>query len=155
MAYKEGVAELLDKISKLESRDDRIAALRAQHNIALETIIDLCFNPHIKWALPPGEPPFKLQPKESDNQAVLFANLRKFGIFIESGPYPTMKQFNREIQFVNFLESLDPDDAKLVVSVKDKIMPYKGITKKMFNRAWPALAATWEIEGEAEVETDE
>jgi len=54
-----------------------------------------------------------------------------------------MSPHKREVQFVNFLESLDPDDAKLVISIKDKTMPYKGITRKLFEEAWPALASTW------------
>lgn len=145
MAVKEGVAEILDRVSKLKTKQEKIAILRRDHNVALENIVDLCFNPKLKFALPPGEPPYKPQPKEADCQATLFANLRKFGIFLENGPYPNMRQFQREVQFVQFLESLDPDDAKLVVAIKDKKMPYKGITRKLFEEAWPALASTWEV----------
>jgi len=143
MAYKEGVAEILERISKISSRADKIAALRRDHNSALENIVDICFNPNLKFALPEGDPPYTPQPKESDCQSVLYANQRKFGIFLESGPYPHMKQLQREVQFVNFLETLDPDDAKLLLSVKEGKMPYKGITKKLFEEAWPALASTW------------
>jgi hypothetical protein len=143
MAVKEGVAELLERVSKLKTKKERIDVLRRDHNIALENIVDLCFNPKIKFVLPEGEPPYKPQPKASDCQATLFANLRKLGIFIENGPYPTMKQLNREVQFIQFLESLDPDDAKLLISIKDKKMPYRGINRKLFEEAWPALASTW------------
>ena len=64
------------------------------------------------------------------------------------GPYPNMRPLQRETQFVQFLESLDPDDAKLVVSIKDKKMPYKGITKGLFEEAWPALASTWVVQSD-------
>ena len=67
-------------------------------------------------------------------------------IFIDKGPYPNMRPLQRETQFVQFLEALDPDDAKLVVSIKDKKMPYKGITKGLFEEAWPALASTWVVQ---------
>ena len=147
MAYKEGVAEILDRVSKLKTKKEKIEALRTSHNLTLENVIDLCFNPNLKFNLPAGEPPYKPQPKEADCQATLYANLRKFGIFLESGPYPNMRPIQRESQFVQFLESLDPDDAKLVVSIKDKKMPYKGITRKLFEEAWPALASTWKENG--------
>jgi len=143
--YKEGVAEILDKVSKLKTKKEKIEALRNWHNIGLENVVDLCFNPNLKFVLPEGEPPYKPQPKEADCQATLYANLRKFGIFLESGPYPNMRPFQRESQFVQFLESLDPDDAKLVISVKDKKMPYKGINRKLFEEAWPSLASTWTV----------
>ena len=143
MAYKEGVAEALTRISKIKSRKEQIAALRSDHSIAMENVVDICFNPQVNFDLPEGAPPYKPQPKESDCQAVLYANLRKFGIFMKNGPYPNMKPLQREVQFVQFLETLDPDDAKLVLSIKDKKMPYKGITRKLFEEAWPALASTW------------
>ena len=141
--YKEGVAEALSRISKIRSRNDKVAALRSDHSMAMENVVDICFNPDIKFDLPEGEPPYTPQPKESDCQSVLYANLRKFGIFMKNGPYPNMKPLQREVQFVQFLETLDPDDAKLVLSIKDKKMPYKGITRKLFEEAWPALASTW------------
>ena len=143
MAYKEGVAEALTRISKIKSRKEQVAALRSDHSIAMENVVDICFNPRVNFDLPEGSPPYKPQPKESDCQAVLYANLRKFGIFMKNGPYPHMKPLQREVQFVQFLETLDPDDAKLVLSIKDKKMPYKGITRKLFEEAWPALASTW------------
>ena len=146
MAYKEGVAEILDRISKLKTKKQRVAAMRKDHNIALENVVDLCFNPNIKFVLPTGTPPYKPQPKEADCQATLYANLRKFGIFIDKGPYPNMRPLQRETQFDQFLEALDPDDAKLVISIKDKKMPYKGITKGLFEEAWPALASTWVVQ---------
>ena len=50
----------------------------------------------------------------------------------------------RETQFVDFLESIDTDDAKLILYIKDKRkLPYSRITKKLFEDAWPALASTW------------
>jgi len=143
MAYKEGIAEILDRISKLKTKEEKITALRRDHSIVLENIIDLCFNPRLKFVLPTGEPPYKPQPKEADCQATLYANLRKFGVFLETGPYPNMRPYKRESQFVQFLESLDPDDAKLVIAIKDKKLPYKGMNRKLFEEAWPALASTW------------
>ena len=64
--YKEGVAEILDRISKLKTKKEKVEALRRDHNIALENVIDICFNPNLKFALPPGEPPYKPQPKDKD-----------------------------------------------------------------------------------------
>ena len=147
MAYKEDVAEILERVSKIGSRNEKIAVLRKDHNTTLESIVDLCFNPNIEFVLPEGAPPYKAAAKEMDYQSTLYANMRKFGIFINNGPYPDMQSMQRETQFVQFLESLDPDDAKLVIAIKDKKMPYKGITKKLFEEAWPALASTWVANG--------
>jgi len=142
---KEGIAEILNRISKLKTKEEKIIALRRDHNIVLENIIDICFNPNIVFDLPEGAPAYKPQPKAADHQATLYANLRKFGVFLKNGPYPTMKKLQREIQFIQFLESLDPDDAILVLAIKDKKMPYKGITRKLLEEAWPSLASSWKL----------
>ena len=47
--YKEGVAEALSRISKIRSRNDKIATLRSDHSMAMENIVDICFNPDIKF----------------------------------------------------------------------------------------------------------
>ncbi len=143
MAYKEGIAELLKRVSEEKSRKEQVAILRRDHNLVLENIIDICFNPNLKWLLPPGKPPYTPQPKEQDLQGNLYNQTRKFGVFLASGPYPQMKPMQRETQFIQFLESLDPDDAELICSIKDKKMPFKGVTRKLFEEAWPALASSW------------
>tara|TARA_R110000796_G_scaffold56071_2_gene130271 strand:- start:583 stop:1035 length:453 start_codon:yes stop_codon:yes gene_type:complete len=141
--YKKSISELLTEVSKLPGRKDKIDMLCREHSIVLENLIDLCFNPNLKFLLPEGAPPYTPATKAQGFEMMLYANIRKFGVFLESGPYPTMTPHKREVQFVEFLETLDPDDALLVISVKDKKMPYKGITRKLFEEAWPALASTW------------
>lgn len=143
MAVREGVAETLKRISEMKNRKDKIIALRTDHNIAMQAIIDLCFNPKHKFLLPEGPAPYKPAPKEGDYQSILMSNLRKLKIFYNSGKYDNLNQAKREALFIEFLETLDPDDAELLVNVKDKKMPYKGITRKLFEEAWPALASTW------------
>ena len=147
MAYKEGVAEILERVSKIKSRKEQVATLRRDHNIALETIVDLCFNENLKFKLPDTDPPYKPQVKEADMQSQLYnkSQLRKFAIFLKGVPeYRHLPKIKRENIFIQLLETLDPDDAKLVLSVKNKKMPYKGITRKLFEEAWPALASSWD-----------
>jgi hypothetical protein len=41
--------------------------------------------------------------------------------------------------FIQFLETIDKDDAKLMIAVKDKKIPFKGITSNMVKKAFPDL----------------
>ena len=41
--------------------------------------------------------------------------------------------------FINMLEALDPDDAKLLLSIKSKVMPYEGITRELVKEVFPNL----------------
>ena len=45
----------------------------------------------------------------------------------------------REMLFIEFIESLDPDDAKLILSIKNKKMPWKAISKHVAKKAFPEL----------------
>ena len=133
---KEGIAESLARIDKIPGRQD--------HSIGMENIVDLCFNENITWLLPEGVPTYKKQVKEMDLQHVLYSQIRKLGIFINTGNYDNMNPLKREVQFIDFLESIDTDDAKLILHIKDKRkLPYSRITRKLFEDAWPALASTW------------
>ena len=44
---KEGIAESLARIDKIPGRLERIDALRQDHSIGMENIVDLCFNENI------------------------------------------------------------------------------------------------------------
>ena len=41
--------------------------------------------------------------------------------------------------FVELLERLDPNDAKLIIAVKDKKLSYKGLSYKLVKDTWPDL----------------
>ena len=57
--------------------------------------------------------------------------------FIESLS-PNIQQLKRESLFIEFLERLDPKDAKLVLQMKDK-KPIKGITVQHVVEALPDI----------------
>jgi hypothetical protein len=50
-----------------------------------------------------------------------------------------MKPLKREGLFLNLLESLNPEEAELLIAAKDKKMKSKGITKRLVNDTFPGL----------------
>ena len=69
---------------------------------------------------------------------MLYSVVRKLYLFIEGGN-PNLTKMKREQLFINLLESIDKDDAELLVSIKDKKMPYKLITRKFVEKVYPGL----------------
>ena len=57
------------------------------------------------------------------------------------GPYPNLKQVKREQMFIELLENVAPADAKMLCAIKDKKLPFKGITEDMVREAFPGLLA--------------
>lgn len=140
----EGVAETLQRISKLKTKADRINELsKFQDNFPIKAIVDMVYNPRIEFLLPESDPPFKMLEKEQDAQNVLKREVRKMIYFINTDQGKSLRPFKREQIFIEMLESLDPDDAKLVLSVKNKKLPYKGITKDVVAKAFPGIDNNW------------
>jgi hypothetical protein len=132
------ISEILALCAKQTSTKDKIDVLQRNDCIPLRVILSYALNPNVKWLLPTGTPPYK--PSEFlDQQGNLYRNIRKINLFVEGGDHPDMHTIKRETLFIQFLEGLDPEDAKLICSVKDKRIPYKGITANLVNNAFPGL----------------
>jgi hypothetical protein len=57
----------------------------------------------------------------------------------------------RESMFVQLLERVDPEDAKLLIAVKDQNLSYKGLSYKLVRDVWPDLLPEVEEIEDAEV----
>ena len=138
-----GMAEMLKDIAKKKAKKDKIALLQqARKTPHLFAFLKYVFKDSIMWDLPEGAPPYKKQPQESDLQHMFYSEFRRLKIFMK-GEYPQMKPVKRETLFIEFLESLDPDDAELVIAMKDKKLPFKGLTKKTVCEAFGKDTVGW------------
>jgi hypothetical protein len=134
---KLGVAEILEKTSGMTSRSDRIRMLQENNSVALQTVLRGAFDPTIKWLLPEGDPPYK--PNDLvDQEHIFYHECRKMYLFIEGGN-PDLKQLRREALFVQLLETVSAKDAKVLLAIKDKHLPYPGITPDIIQEAFPGL----------------
>tara|TARA_R110000868_G_scaffold165911_1_gene399563 strand:- start:1603 stop:2013 length:411 start_codon:yes stop_codon:yes gene_type:complete len=134
---KLSISEILKKADEIDESAARIEFIRKERSTALETVLQYCYHPSVKWLLPKGPAPFK--PSEyPDAHGMLYSEARKLYLFIEGGNNNLTKT-KREQIFINMLESIDKDDAALLVSIKDGVMPYRRITKKFVEKAFPGL----------------
>ena len=134
---KLGLAEILKKASQFYNKQYRINYLYKNDSHALRAVLKYAYDPKVKFLLPEGAPPYK--PNDlPDLQSVLYSELRKLYLFIEGGN-DNLSGRRREYLFIQFLENLDKEDADLIISVKDKKIPYKGITKKFVEELYPGL----------------
>jgi hypothetical protein len=59
-------------------------------------------------------------------------------LFVEGGN-PNLTNLRRETLFIQLLESVDPNDAKLLLAMKDKKSAFSGINKTIVRQAFPDL----------------
>lgn len=134
---KLGIAEILSNANDISDPKKRREYVINNDSVALRTILKYCYDPKIKFLLPKGKAPYK--PSDFDNsQGMLYSEFRKLYLFVEGGN-TNLTTVKREMLFINLLESLHPKDAELLEYVKDKVLPYKTITKNFVEKVYPGL----------------
>jgi CHAD domain-containing protein len=131
-----GIAEILNKISKMKTTQQKIDTLREHDCLALRIMLQAAYDRNVKFLLPEGTPPYK--PNELVDQEHIFRKeADKIRYFVD-GFYPDLKQSKRELMFIEFLERISAEDAAMLCQAKDKIR-IKGILVKHINEALPGL----------------
>ena len=137
--YSESLPELFGRVSKAETKDEKIALLRAhKHTQALHTILQGAFHPDIVWELPEGSPPYKKDEGEYGiNPSVLEREVRKLVYFTSRTGQLIVNKMKREEIFVSMLESIHPSEAELFIQMKDKKID--GLTARLVWEFMPGL----------------
>jgi len=134
------VFEILEKASKLKSRDERIEMLQQHKNMPLLDVLRGTFDNTIQWNLPDGTPPYTPNAEDAPSPSSLLKQHMNFKHFVKGlRESSSLSAVKRERMFIDLLESVSPQDASVVVSMINKKSPYKGITKKLVQDAFPDL----------------
>lgn len=134
---KLSISQVLKNANAIDNVEKRREYILSNDSPAIQTILKYCFDPNIKFALPPGKAPYV--PTEGERlEGRLYGEVRKLYLFIEGG-HPNLTKLKREQLFIDLLESIHPDDAELLVAIKDKKMPYKYITPHLIKKTYPGL----------------
>ena len=138
------IYKILKQVDEQPNEKERVRKLQALSCKGVKTVLDLIYNPNIKWLLPEGEPPYKpTEDAEASTTIRLQQELRKLYIFVNVGTYSNLKDNKRQQIFIDLLQYIHPDDAKLLVAIKDKKLPFPHVTKKVAAAAFPILAKNW------------
>lgn len=128
--------DLLEKIGKLRRTKEKVDALRANDSYVLRVVLQGAFDPSVKWLLPEGNPPYT--PSDLvDLEGILVNEARKILYFVEG--FHDLPQQKREFMFIELLEKVDPKDAILLCAIKNKELPFKGLTIQHVKEAFPGM----------------
>jgi hypothetical protein len=130
------ISELLHAASDLPNAQARVEALQNSDMPAVRTVLKYLLDPNIKFLLPETDPPYN--PSKFDEPSRLYNEARRLYLFVEGG-HETLTQRRREELFIDLLESVAPNDATLLISMKNKVNPYPGLTMAVVNKAYPGL----------------
>jgi hypothetical protein len=134
---KLSIAQVLKNANEFDTVEKRREYILSNDSPAIQAILKHCFDPNIKFSLPTGKAPYA--PSQGDRlEGRLYSEVRKLYLFVEGG-HPTLTKLKREQLFIDLLESIHPEDAELLVAIKDKKIPYKHITPNLVKKTYPGL----------------
>tara|TARA_B100000586_G_scaffold14601_1_gene10013 strand:- start:22 stop:591 length:570 start_codon:yes stop_codon:yes gene_type:complete len=135
-------SEILTKVHKAKTKDDKIKILKQEDCLALRQICQWSFNPKIESQLPPGNPPYmENDAPEGTEHTLLRTEANGLWHFVKTNDKsadPNLQQTVRERMFIRLLEGLHKDEAKLLCVVKDKKLHqvYKGLSSQVVLEAF-------------------
>jgi hypothetical protein len=103
----------------------------------VKILLHYTFHKNVVMALPEGTPPYK--PMDIPNNMGLNripAEMKKLQYLL---PSSRINQIKRESMFIEMLESVSPEEAKLLLMVKNKKLEYKGINRKLVEEVFPEI----------------
>ena len=126
-------AELVAK----EDEDLAVQGLRVfgERNGEVRYVLQQLFNDDIKSVLPEGKTPFRVNdaPGPDLTETQLRFEFKKFRYFVTEETPPA----KRENMWIQLLEGIPAKEAELMELVKDKVNPFKNITKEIAQKAFP------------------
>ena len=143
------ISEILDKVSKLKTKKEKVAWLKDQNTDGLRVVIKSSFDPKIKWHLTEGDVPFRRNDAPAGTEHTdLHMESRKLYHFIEGGNYD-ITQTKRETLFIQVLEGLQESDADVLVAAKEKSLhrKFKGLSDNVVKEAFDWDDEYMKVEG--------
>ena len=132
--------EILDLVHEQETDEDKVKVLQQYANDALKTLLIWNYDESIISLLPSGEVPY--QPNESPlgvDHSSLRRDYKNFYNFVKGGN-DSLSKIRRETIFIQILESLHPNEAEVLILVKDKNLEDKyDISFDIVQKAYPDI----------------
>ena len=136
------IAEILQKAHNAKTKSQKVKILQENNSQALRSLFIWNYDDSVLSALPDGDVPYRPNPAPMGTEHTLLEKeARKFYYFIKGGAdnLPSMKKEN---MFIQMLEGLHEEEAKVLCLVKDKQLQTKyNITKELVAEAYPEI--TW------------
>ena len=134
------ISEVLQKVSNAKTKAEKINLLRQHNTPALRAILIANFDESVVSMLPEGVVPYVANDAPAGTEHTkLEHEYRKLYLFFKGGSN-SLQQTKRESLFIQMLEGLFADEAKVLCMIKDKSLGkrYK-ITRACVEEAFPQI----------------
>ena len=138
--------DIFTDVAKETSINKKSEILKKNDSKGLQIFLRCVFDDKIAWLVPDSKPPY--EPNDAPEWDLADMRLEqealKIGRFIQvDGQTPNqgrdLTKSRREELFIQLLEGLHPTEADLLLSGVKKKIKYKGLTKRVVQKAFPDL----------------
>ena len=138
--------EIFTDVAEETSINKKVDILKDNDSQGLQVFLRCVFDDKIAWLIPDSKPPYEPNdaPEWDLADMKLEQEVLKIGRFIQvDGQTPTqgrdLTKTRREQLFIQLLEGLHTTEAGLLLSGVKKKIKYKGLTKRVVQKAFPDL----------------
>jgi hypothetical protein len=130
------LAEIVNTARKAETVEEKVAVLKKNDSKQLRDILALMCDARWTFDLPDTAPPYT-ESVIHESHGLLYREMRKMPYFVEQMPQgKELQRIRKEQLFIQLLESIDAEDAKLVIRTIAK-EPYPDLSPEVINKAFP------------------
>lgn len=137
------ISEVLTNTGKKRGKAEKQKYLKDNYSVALITVLKGAWDPIVEWNLPEGVPPYKKDDAPiGHSSSNLHLEQKRLPYFVKGHPLAKgLPNSKVEKMFIDMLESVHPNEADILIAMKDKAFTGKfgGVTKKMVAEVWPDL----------------
>lgn len=130
------LAEIVNTARKAETVEEKVAILKRHDSKQLRDLLALMCDARWSFDLPKTAPPYK-ESVINESHGLLYREMRKMPYFVEQMPQgKELPKIRKEALFIQILEAVDKEDAKLVLRMIAK-EPYPDLSPEVINQAFP------------------
>ena len=136
--YNLSYHEILTKVNNAKDKPKKLEVLKKYDTNELRMFLKGAFDPKLIWLLPEGKPPYKENEAPVGTEHTwLKQEVKRMFHFLQGGN-PELSQMKRDNMFIQMLEGLSAEEAKLLIQAKHKELNkhYKGLTANLIKEAF-------------------
>jgi hypothetical protein len=130
------LAEIVNSARKAETVEEKVAILKKNDSTQLRDLLALMCDARWTFDLPETAPPYN-ESVINESHGLLYREMRKMPYFVEQREEGKgLPRIRKESLFIQILEAVDKEDAKLVLRMISK-EPYPDLAPEVINQAFP------------------
>ena len=132
------LAEITAGACELKDTSEQVAYLKKNNSKELRNILILMYDKKWSFSIPSTAPPYTPS-VHTETHGMLYREARKLAYFVtEMSEGDNLTQAKKESLFIQMLETVDNDDAKLLIQMLSKT-PFPELTSDTINEAFDGI----------------